>query len=135
MVSSIRKLSNMVNMVSMVKMLNIVSMVIIVFIGRHNKRWVSRHFVWELDTSSWIATPIMIWFVLSLALKAPFVSASFYPACHVITAAVFFDWAVAFWTFLVVLVYLPWWSDWFNRVTFFPFVPFHLTFEADHGFA
>ena len=42
--------------------------------------------------------------VLSPALKAPFVSASLYPACHVITAAIFPDWAVAFGTILVVLV-------------------------------
>lgn len=74
------------------------------WIGTDNNRWAFRDFVWVLVTSSWIAIIKMTSSVLSPALKAPFVSASLYPACHVITAAIFPDWAVAFGTILVVLV-------------------------------
>jgi hypothetical protein len=67
-------------------------------------RLVSGHIIREHDTSSWIPIPKMIFFVLSPTLKAPFVFASWNYACHVITAASFYDWAVALGAILVVLI-------------------------------
>ena len=111
---------------------SILDIIVMIISMIRDHRWVSGHFIREPDTSSWIPLPIMISFVLTPTLKAPFVFASWNYAWHVITAANFFDWAAALWAILVVLVKLPRRNHWFNMVTGMPTVSFHLAFETDH---